>query len=96
MQLSRKYRLNLLASGIVATVVAAFAFAPAAHAQQVTRFTTYMHSGPGLQYSVTDEIPNRTAFTTRKTCNGGWCQVVFGGVVGYIQQNTLISGAIHG
>ena len=87
MPLSRKYRINLAVSGIAATL----AFSSGAHAQLVTRFTTYMHSGPGLQYSVTDEIPIRTPFTP-EACNGGWCRVLFGGIPGWIQQNTLISG----
>ena len=87
MPLSRRYRLYMLVSGFTATL----AVVPAARAQLVTRFTTYMHSGPGLQYSVTDEIPNRTPFAPQ-WCGDGWCRVQFGGVAGWIQQSTLITG----
>ena len=62
-----------------------------AHAQIVTRFTTYMHSGPGLQYSVTDEIQNRTPLAP-ESCRDGWCRIRYGGAFGYVQQNTLVSG----
>ena len=87
MPFSHRHRLDIFVSGILA----AFVVGPAAHAQAVNRFTTFMHSGPGLEYSVTDEIPNRTALPI-ETCVSGWCRIRFGGVPGWVQQKTLISG----
>lgn len=81
-------RLAVIVSGAVATL----ALLPAsASAQLVTSFTTYMHSGPGLEYAVTDEIPNRTPLVPQ-SCVGGWCRITFGGVPGWVQQKILISG----
>jgi hypothetical protein len=81
-------RLDIIVSCFAATA----AFSPvAANAQLVTRFTTYMHSGPGLEYAVTDEIPNQTPLTPQ-SCSAGWCRITFGGVPGWVQQKLLISG----
>ena len=77
---------------IVSSVAAALAFAPgAASAQIVTRFTTYMHSGPGLEFAVTDEIPNQTPLAPQ-SCSAGWCRITYGGIPGWVQQKQLISG----
>lgn len=88
MTLSRPRRL----ASIVSTIAGLLVVMPgSASAQIVTRFTTYMHSGPGLEFSVTDEIPNRTALAP-ETCKAGWCRINYGGVYGWVQQKTLIAG----
>lgn len=77
---------------IVSAVAGLSAILPAsANAEIVTRFTTYMHSGPGLEFTVTDEIPNQTALAP-ETCKAGWCRVNYGGVYGWVQQKTLTAG----
>ena len=77
---------------IVSSLAVSLAVWPVrADAQSVTRFTTYMHSGPGLEFAVTDEIPNRTPLAP-DSCKAGWCRITYGGVYGWIQQNTLIAG----
>ncbi|MDP9097255.1 MAG: SH3 domain-containing protein [Pseudomonadota bacterium] len=76
----------------VSCVVFPLALMPlVARAQLVTRFTTYMHSGPGLEYSVTDEIPNQTALAPQ-SCTNGWCRISYNGAPGWVQQNLLING----
>lgn len=89
MPLSRPLRLNVLVSS--ATILLTIASAQAqAQTQSVTRFTTFMHSGPGLQFSVTDEIPNRTPL--QPECASGWCRVRYGNAFGWVEQSTLTSG----
>ena len=88
MTLSRPRRPDI----IVSTFVGLLAALPAsASAQTVTRFTTYMHSGPGLEFTVTDEIPNRTPLAP-ETCQAGWCRITYSGVAGWVQQKTLVAG----
>lgn len=78
---------------IVSGMAALLAFLPtAADAQLVTRFTTYMHSGPGLEFAVTDEIPNQTPLAPQ-SCSAGWCRITYGGVPGWVQQKLLITRA---
>jgi hypothetical protein len=81
--------------GIVVGAAAALlaALPTLANAQIVNRFTTYMHSGPGLEFAVTDEIPNGTPLSP-ETCQAGWCRINYGGVPGWVQQKTLITGPL--
>jgi uncharacterized protein YraI len=85
---SRTCRLDI----IVSTIAGLLAVLPASvSAQTVTRFAIYMHSGPGLEFAVTDEIPNRTPLTP-ETCQAGWCRINYGGVPGWVEQKMLIAG----
>lgn len=88
MPFTRPSRPDLLVSALAVALMAGGA---SAHAQIVTRFATYMHSGPGLQYSVTDEIQTRTPLAP-ESCRDGWCRVRYGRAWGYVQQNTLVAG----
>lgn len=77
---------------VVSTVAVLLAVLPAlARAQSVTAFATYMHSGPGFEFAVIDEIPNRTPLAA-DNCKAGWCRVTYGGVYGWVQQKMLIAG----
>ncbi len=87
MTLSRRRRADI----IVRSVLAVWALgSTAAGAQTVTRFAVYMHSGPGFEFAVTDEIPNRTPLTP-ETCTGGWCRVNYSGVYGWVPQKMLVT-----
>ncbi len=88
MAMFRLHRLNMIVSG--ATVILA-AMPAVAGAQTMTRFTTYLHSGPGLEFSVTDEVPGQTALTL-EPCRAGWCRTTYGGAFGWVEQKLLISG----
>ncbi|MDT7953215.1 MAG: hypothetical protein RQ966_17060 [Acetobacteraceae bacterium] len=75
---------------VVSVAALLLASASAAGAQTVTRFTTYLHSGPGLEFSVMDEIPPQTALDPE--CKAGWCRVKFGAAFGWVDQSALIKG----
>ncbi|GEM_PF-5246103 len=88
MRVWHHHRIDLVVSGLAMLL----AVAPiAAHAQLVTRFAVYVHSGPGYQYAVTDELNNGTPLAP-ESCKAGWCLVRTSGVPGYVPQNMLING----
>lgn len=65
-----------------------------ANAIQTTRaqtsWTTYLRSGPGLQFAVIDEVESRSNVDV-VGCRDGWCLVVYGGAEGYLAQSVLPS-----
>ena len=88
MTLSRHRPLNIIVS--VAAVLLAVG-SSSARAQTVTRFAVYMHSGPGFEFAVTDEISNGVPVSP-ETCRDGWCRITYGGVAGWVQQKMLVAG----
>ena len=87
MTLSRSRHLT-----IVSTIAALMAIVPAsARAQSVTAFASYMHSGPGFEFAVIDEIPKRTPLVP-EMCKAGWCRISYGGVAGWVEQKLLVAG----
>ena len=82
-----------LRAGFVSGAMAMLAAvaAPQARAQTtMTRFTVFMHSGPGMQFSVTDEIPTQTPLAP-EICAGGWCRIRYGNALGWVDQSMLAS-----
>ena len=91
MPLGRNYRFNIVVIAMALLPVAAGAQTESRSTPQFsTRFTTMMHSGPGMQFSVTDEIPTRTKL--QPECAGGWCRVRYGNAFGWVEQSMLTSG----
>lgn len=88
MSLVRHSRRNVLVSSVA---IALAALPLGAQAQTVTQFATFMHSGPGRQFAVTDEIPTQTPLAPND-CRSGWCRIRYGNAYGWVEQSTLVNG----
>jgi uncharacterized protein YgiM (DUF1202 family) len=53
-----------------------------------TTWTTFMRAGPGLQYTVIDELDEQSDVDVQG-CGNGWCRIVVGDRNGYIRQDHL-------
>ena len=78
---------------VIAAAVAVLAtIAPAeAWTGHATR-ATFLRAGPGLEYSVTDEVDREAALDVLK-CADAWCEVRFEGVVGWVLAATVTQAA---
>ncbi len=77
-------RLFCFAAGLSCAVLAQ----PADAQTMRTIWTTFMRAGPGLQYTVIDEVDEQRDVDVQG-CGNGWCRVVFGDRDGYIRQDHL-------
>jgi uncharacterized protein YraI len=60
----------------------------AATPERAINLTTYLRDGPGVRYRAVDEAETGTLVSV-VGCADGWCNVVDGGVLGYVAQSTL-------
>jgi uncharacterized protein YraI len=56
--------------------------------------TTYLRTGPGVQYAALDEVPPQAQVAVQ-SCAGAWCDVRWGTVHGYIRQESLTMPDLH-
>ena len=76
---------NALASSAALVIL----LSPAARADMLmTRFTTYMHAGPGKQFAVSDEIPTQRQIEVAG-CANDWCEVRYGAAYGWVETSAL-------
>ncbi len=80
--------MNALQS-VIAVAAAVLAITAPAHAWtgHATR-ATFLRAGPGLEYSVTDEVDHEAALDVLK-CTGDWCEVRFEGSIGWVMASTV-------
>ncbi len=64
----------------------------AATSERELLLTTYLRDGPGLRYRAVDEAQTGTLVSVIG-CVGGWCNVLYGGVTGYVAQSALTVAA---
>ena len=83
-----KPRLSVIASAAAVLAITAPAYAWTGHATRAT----FLRAGPGLEYSVTDEVDREAALDVLK-CAGAWCEVRFEGVVGWVLAATVAQAA---
>ena len=63
--------------------------APAAFADPgEIAWTTWFRIGPGRNYAVRDEVPSTTRVDVLG-CDQGWCRVIFGNRVGYVESQVV-------
>jgi uncharacterized protein YraI len=53
-----------------------------------TAWTTLVHTGPGEQYAVVDELNPDTPVDVQE-CANGWCRVIADRAVGYVQADHM-------
>ena len=51
-----------------------------------------LHAGPGPNFGVIGHVPGGTSLETTD-CKGGWCQVEFNGIIGFVGAADLGTGA---
>ena len=61
----------------------------AATSDRAINLTTYLRDGPGLRYRAVDEAQTGELVSVIG-CADGWCNVLDGGVTGYVAQSTLV------
>ena len=80
-----------IAALAVALSVALAATAPARAEDHATR-ATFLHAGTGLEYEVTDEVDHGAPLDVLR-CAGGWCEVRYEGVAGWVLAGTVSQAA---
>ena len=76
-------------AGMAATITFLTAALPAFASPGEITWTTWFRIGPGRDYAVRDEIPSNTTLDVI-SCNGGWCQVVYGNRTGYVASDVVV------
>ncbi len=79
-----------LAALVLPVLLVLIPFGEAGAAQ--IRWPTYMHAGPGQQYAVIDEL-SRDETLRVQGCAAGWCRVMVGDAVGYVEAEAVASAA---
>jgi uncharacterized protein YraI len=67
----------------------------AAAAPVTARSDVALHAGPGPNFGVIGHVPGGTRLETTD-CTGGWCQVEFNGIAGFVGVGDLRTGAAVG
>ena len=69
-------------------IVLALAVSPARAAPMVVAWATWLHSGAGVETPVLNELPSGFVVDV-VGCEGGWCRVVSGRAMGFVEQRLL-------
>jgi uncharacterized protein YraI len=92
----RKHRFLLVGKVASGTFLIAFFLNAqatlAASPQRIIDLTTYLRDGPGVRYRAVDEAQAGTLVSVIG-CAAGWCNILYGGITGYVAQSTLASPA---
>ncbi len=72
-------RKSVMLSGCLLAIATGFAAA----APVTVRNDVVLHAGPGPNFGVIGHVPGGTRLETAD-CTGGWCQVEFNGIVGFV------------
>lgn len=79
-----------LSAGLLAVATGFAAAAPV-----TVRSDVALHAGPGPNFGVIGHIPGGTRLEATD-CTGGWCQVEFNGIAGFVAAADLGTGAAVG
>ncbi len=97
MRLLKKHRCPLIQMNLVGTFLSAVFMSTAgtfaATPLREMELTTYLRDGPGVRYRAVDEAETGSLVSVVR-CADGWCNVLDGGVSGYVAQSALAAPGV--
>lgn len=90
MTIARCWMRALVAGAVLMTLTA-----PALAATGQVAWPTFFRAGPGRDRAVLEELQRGTLVDVQ-SCDGAWCAVRNGDVLGYVERSTLLDGALPG